>query len=90
MRHELGMRKNDYLCRSKPPKPTYFLQLWFNSGSKAKHRKLLNAHREQVAKYKPSDSGSDGFILAQPASELEQRVSENDGESQQREPIKRA
>jgi hypothetical protein len=64
MRHELGVRKNDYLCTSKPPKPTYFLQLWFNSGSKAKHRKLLNAHREQVAKYKPSDSGSDGFILA--------------------------
>lgn len=90
MRHELGVRKNDYLYPSKPPKPTYFLQLWFNSGSKAKHRTPLNAHREQVAKYKPSDSGSDGFILAPPARELEQRVIENDGESQQREPIKRA
>ena len=64
MQYELGVRKNDYLCTSKPPKPTYFLQLWFNSGSKAKHRKLLNAHREQVAKYKPSDSGSEATFFS--------------------------
>ncbi len=78
MQYELGVRKNDYLCTSKPPKPTYFLQLWFNSGSKAKHRKLLNAHREQVAKYKPSDSGSAGHGFESHPSHFAKRSPKSD------------